>query len=229
MVNSLLYDLQEVGKEFSGPIEKLQILKNISLSVDHGDSLAILGASGSGKTTLLHLLGTLDIATRGSILFEGRELSDLSEMTRARLRNREIGFIFQFHHLLPEFNTVENVALQGLIAGLSKKKAYGMAERALELVGMSHRKSHQVTTLSGGERQRAAVARAILLEPKVLLADEPTGNLDETTGDMVGKLLLRLNRDLGTTLIVVTHNHALAEMMNRRLELRSGELYALAN
>ncbi len=229
MSNSLLYDLQEVGKEFSGPTEKLEILKNITLSVDRGDSLAILGSSGSGKTTLLHMLGTLDVATRGNILFEGRELTALSELTKARLRNREIGFIFQFHHLLPEFNTVENVALQGLIAGLSRKKAHTMAERALELVGMSHRRKHSVTTLSGGERQRAAVARAILLEPKVLLADEPTGNLDQVTGDMVGKLLLHLNRELGTTLIVVTHNRALAEMMNRRLELRSGELYALAN
>jgi lipoprotein-releasing system ATP-binding protein len=229
MANSLLYDLKEVGKEYSGPTEKLAILRRIDLTVEEGESIAILGSSGSGKTTLLHLLGTLDTASWGRIKFQGREMTALGSVERARIRNREIGFVFQFHHLLPEFSTLENVALQGMIGGFSKGKAFAQAAEALELVGLKDRVGHSVTTLSGGERQRAAIARAILMKPKVLLADEPTGNLDERTGDMVGRLLLRLNKELGMTLIIVTHNHALASMMNRRLELRSGELYAHAN
>ena len=228
-MSSVLYDLQDVGKEYQGPTERLVVLRHINLQVLQGDSLAILGASGSGKTTLLHLLGVLDTATRGIIRFQGKEVTQLKEQTRARLRNRQIGFVFQFHHLLPEFNTLENVAMQALIGGVSRNRAYAMADEALALVGLEDRRKQQVTTLSGGERQRVAIARAMLLKPKVLLADEPTGNLDEQTGEKVGKLLLQLNRELGTTLIVVTHNHALAQMMNRRLELRSGELYAHAN
>ncbi len=228
MTTSLLYELKEVGKEFAGPNERLTILKRIDLSVLEGESLAVMGASGSGKTTLLHLMGTLDSASWGQIFFQGRELTSLDRMTKARLRNREIGFIFQFHHLLPEFTTLENVAMQALIAGLSKGKAMSLARDALALVGLDERLDHRVTTLSGGERQRAAIARAIVMRPRVLLADEPTGSLDEHSGEKVGLLLLRLNRELGMTLIVVTHNQVLARMMNRRMELRSGELYACA-
>lgn len=229
MVNSVLYDLQDVGKEFQGPTERLAVLKRINLQVESGESIAILGASGSGKTTLLHLLGVLDTASRGTIIFQGKDVTGLSEQQRARIRNRQIGFVFQFHHLLPEFNTLENVAMQALIGGVSRNKAYAKAAQALALVGLETRRDQKVTTLSGGERQRVAIARAMLLQPNVLLADEPTGNLDERTGEKVGNLLLQLNRELGTTLVVVTHNHTLAEMMNRRLELRSGELYAHAN
>lgn len=205
------------------------ILNGVDLCVAEGESIAILGASGSGKTTLLHLMGVLDTATAGTLMFQGKDVTGLSEEDRARIRNRDIGFVFQFHHLLPEFNTLENVAMQALISGVSRGKAFEMADEALALVGLENRRRHKVTTLSGGERQRAAIARAVLLKPKVLLADEPTGNLDEHTGDKVGNLLLHLNRELGTTLVVVTHNFTLAEMMNRRLELRSGELYAHAN
>ncbi len=226
---SVLYDLKNVGKEFQGPTERLVILRQVDLQVAAGESIAILGASGSGKTTLLHLMGVLDTATRGSIRFQGQDVTGLSEQARARIRNRELGFVFQFHHLLPEFDTLENVAMQAVIGGMPRGKANALAAEALELVGLADRRRQQVTTLSGGERQRVAIARAMLLKPKVLLADEPTGNLDERTGEKVGNLLLQLNRELGTTLIVVTHNHALAEMMNRRLELRSGELYAHAN
>lgn len=226
---SVLYDLKNVGKEFQGPTERLVILRQVDLQVAPGESIAILGASGSGKTTLLHLMGVLDTATRGSIRFQGQDVTGLSEQARARIRNRELGFVFQFHHLLPEFDTLENVAMQAVIGGMPRGKANALAAEALELVGLADRRRQQVTTLSGGERQRVAIARAMLLKPKVLLADEPTGNLDERTGEKVGNLLLQLNRELGTTLIVVTHNHALAEMMNRRLELRSGELYAHAN
>lgn len=229
MVTSVLYDLQDVGKEFQGPTEKLSVLRKVNLQVQAGDSMAILGASGSGKTTLLHILGVLDTASQGAVFFQGRDVTGLSEQEMARIRNREIGFVFQFHHLLPEFSPLENVAMQALIGGVSRSKALARAAEALALVGLENRRDQKVTTLSGGERQRVAIARAMLLQPKVLLADEPTGNLDEQTGEKVGNLLLQLNRELGTTLIVVTHNHALAELMNRRLELRSGELYAHAN
>ncbi|CAM2056851.1 lipoprotein release complex - ATP binding subunit [Desulfovibrionales bacterium] len=223
---SCLYALEDVGKEVSGPSEKLIILRRINLTVDVGESIAVLGASGSGKTTFLHLLGSLDSVSWGKLYFRGRDASSLSEAERARIRNRDIGFVFQFHHLLPEFSTVENAAMPGLIAGMTRDKALHLATEVLALVGLSHRLEHRVTTLSGGERQRAAIARAILMRPSVLLADEPTGNLDEVNGELVGELLVRLNYELSTTLIVVTHNYALARRLKRRLELRSGELYA---
>ncbi|MBQ4616268.1 MAG: ABC transporter ATP-binding protein, partial [Mailhella sp.] len=194
--------------------------------VERGEALAVVGSSGSGKSTLLHLLGTLDRATSGKIFFEGRDLSALDEAQAAHFRNRELGFVFQFHHLLPEFTTVENVAMQAVIAGMPKARALKLAEESLERVGLEHRRDHHVSTLSGGERQRAAIARATLLCPKVLLADEPTGNLDEKTGSRVVEVLRELNREMGMTLIIVTHNRELAASLDRCLELRSGELYA---
>ncbi len=223
-----LYELLGVGKEFSGPAEKLAILRDVNLEVREGDSIAVLGASGAGKSTLLHLLGSLDTASSGTIRFRGRDLGALSESERTLIRNREMGFVFQFHHLLPEFSTLENVAMPGFIAGLSRSEALDMARQALDLAGLAQRTDHRVTTLSGGERQRAAIARAILLRPKVLLADEPSGNLDEHTGQRIHALLTDLNRELGTTLVVVTHNNQLASLMGRRLELHSGELYEQA-
>jgi len=221
-----LYFLNKVGKEFAGPGERLTVLDGIDLSVMPGESIAILGASGSGKTTLLHLLGTLDAPTHGEIFFSGQNLGGLDHRRRAALRNRDIGFVFQFHHLLSEFTTLENVAMPGLIAGKSKEESLELAREALVMVGLGARMSFPVTTLSGGERQRAAIARAILLRPKALLADEPTGNLDEKTGRMIGELLVSLNKDLGMTFVVVTHNIELAGVMGRRLELRLGVLYA---
>jgi len=226
MSNEPLYFLNKVGKEFAGPAERLTVLDGIDLSIMPGESIAILGASGSGKTTLLHLLGTLDAPTSGEIFFSGQALGSLDNRRRAALRNRDIGFVFQFHHLLPEFTTLENVAMPGLIAGKSREEALELAREALEMVGLGARMGFPVTTLSGGERQRAAIARAILLRPKALLADEPTGNLDEKTGRMIGELLVSLNRDLGMTFVVVTHNIELANVMGRRLELRLGVLYA---
>ena len=225
MNNFPLYDLRGVGKEFAGPTEKLAILTDVRLRVGLGESLAVTGASGSGKSTLLHLLGGLDTASRGAVVFQGRDLKTLDWPDKARLRNREIGFVFQFHHLLPEFSALENVAMPGLIAGLKKSEAEARAKEALGLVDLTDRAHHKVTILSGGERQRAAVARAVVLRPRVLLADEPTGSLDERTGRKVGRLLLDLNKDLGMTLIVVTHNLELAQSMGRCLELRSGELH----
>jgi len=221
-----LYRLLKVGKEFAGPSERLRVLDGIDLTVMPGESVAILGASGSGKTTFLHLLGTLDAPTSGEIFFSGTSLGSLDTRRRAALRNRDIGFVFQFHHLLPEFTTLENVAMPGLIAGKSSEESLDLAREALVMVGLKDRMDFAVTTLSGGERQRAAIARAILLRPKALLADEPTGNLDEKNGRMIGELLASLNRDLGMTFVVVTHNIELAEVMGRRLELRSGVLYA---
>ena len=226
MNNEQVYNLIGVGKEFVGPRERLEVLNKIDLTVMRGESVAILGASGSGKSTLLHILGTLDEPSRGEVYFLGQDVRSLEAGRKARLRNREIGFVFQFHYLLPEFNTMENVAMPAIIAGRPLQEALGLAEEALELVDLENRKEHRVTTLSGGERQRAAIARAILQRPKVVLADEPTGNLDEKTGSRVADLLEGLNRDLRMTFVVVTHNQDLAGRMARRLELRSGELYA---
>jgi lipoprotein-releasing system ATP-binding protein len=224
--NGLLYRVEHVEKKVESPAGELTILSDVSFTVEPGEALAIVGSSGSGKSTLLHVLGTLDRATSGKVWFEGQDLSSLSEAQAAHFRNRELGFVFQFHHLLPEFTTVENVAMQAIIAGTPRAKALKLAEESLERVGLAHRRDHHVTTLSGGERQRAAIARATLLCPKVLLADEPTGNLDEKTGSLVVDVLRGLNRDLGMTLIIVTHNRELAASLDRSLELRSGELYA---
>ena len=224
--SGLLYRVEHTGKKVESPAGELTILRDVSFTVERGEALAVVGSSGSGKSTLLHLLGTLDRATSGKIFFEGRDLSALDEAQAAHFRNKELGFVFQFHHLLPEFTTVENVAMQAVIAGMPKAKALKLAEESLERVGLEHRRDHHVSTLSGGERQRAAIARATLLCPKVLLADEPTGNLDEKTGSRVVEVLRELNREMGMTLIIVTHNRELAASLDRCLELRSGELYA---
>ena len=224
--NGILYRVEHVEKKVESPAGELTILHDMSFTVKAGEALAVVGSSGSGKSTLLHLLGTLDHASNGKIFFEGRDLSELDEAQAAHFRNKELGFVFQFHHLLPEFTTVENVAMQAMIGGMARAKALKLADEALERVGLAHRREHHVTTLSGGERQRAAIARATLLCPKVLLADEPTGNLDEKTGDRVVEVLRELNREMGMTLIIVPHNRELAASLDRSLELRSGELYA---
>lgn len=226
MSSDAIYRLVAVSKEFEGPTEPVRVLREVDLTIERGEALAILGASGSGKTTLLHMLGTLDRATGGKIFLNGVDLGTLGDRRRAMIRNRELGFVFQFHHLLPEFSTLENVAMPAFIAGEGRARGMQLAKEALDVVGLSHRREHKVTTLSGGERQRAAIARAILLRPKVLLADEPTGNLDEENGTRIGELLMTLNKDFGMTFVVVTHNPELAGMTHRRVELRSGELYA---
>jgi lipoprotein-releasing system ATP-binding protein len=226
MSKDALYRLVAVSKEFEGPTEPVRVLRRVDLTIERGESLAVLGASGSGKTTLLHILGTLDTVTSGEIFLNDVNLNRLGERQRAGLRNRDIGFVFQFHHLLPEFSTLENVAMPGIIAGKGRSESIRLAREALGMVGLEHRMEHKVTTLSGGERQRAAIARAILLRPRVLLADEPTGNLDEESGSRIGDLLVSLNKELGMTFVVVTHNPDLAGLMHRRVELRLGELYA---
>ena len=203
----------------------MDVLRGIDLTFDQGETVAIVGVSGVGKTTLLHILGTLDRPTTGKVLYRGKDVFALNEKELALFRNREIGFVFQFHHLLPEFNALENTMMPCLIQGISKKEAASRAENILSLVGLKERLSHKPGELSGGEQQRVAVARALVLEPKVLLADEPTGNLDTKTGESVFHLLQELNQVKGVTLIVVTHNLNLAGQLPRQIHLADGKAW----
>ncbi len=203
----------------------MEVLKGVDLTFSRGEKAAIVGASGVGKTTLLHVLGTLDRPTAGKVLFEGKDIYALNEKDLAFFRNREIGFVFQFHHLLPEFSALENTMMPCLIQGIPKEESISRAEAILTLVGLEERFSHKPGELSGGEQQRVAVARALVLEPKALLADEPTGNLDTKTGESVFDLLQELNRIKGVTLIVVTHNLKLAEKMSRQIQLIDGKAW----
>jgi lipoprotein-releasing system ATP-binding protein len=204
----------------------IEVLRGVDLDVYPAERLAILGNSGVGKSTLLHLLGALDRPTGGRVEFRGEDLFARDAAALARFRNRSLGFIFQFHHLLPEFNAIENVMMPGLLGGLGFAEMRPRAERLLHEVGLGHRLAHPVGKLSGGERQRVAVARALVLEPALLLADEPTGNLDPKTGDQVLELLLEMNRVHGTALVVVTHSPDLAARLGRRSVLVDGYLEA---
>jgi len=203
----------------------IDVLKGIDLTILPGEMMAIEGASGAGKSTLLHILGTLDRATEGKILFQGNDLLARSESELAEIRNRHIGFVFQFHHLLPEFSAAENTMMPALIQGLSREEAEKKARRILEELGLGDRLLHKPGELSGGEQQRVAVARALMLDPRIILADEPTGNLDTKTGEEVHNRLIQINRDLGITIVVVTHNPALASRMTRRVLLVDGKLF----
>jgi lipoprotein-releasing system ATP-binding protein len=214
---------QEVFKSFGNKTKRVEVLKGIDLVFEQGERAAIVGASGVGKTTLLHVLGTLDRPTSGKVFYQGKDIFQMREKELAHFRNREIGFVFQFHHLLPEFNAIENTMMPCLIQGSTKKDASLRAESILTLVGLKDRLSHKPGELSGGEQQRVAVARALVLEPKVLLADEPTGNLDTRTGESVFDLLAELNQIKGVTLLVVTHNLKLAEKMSRQIHLVDGK------
>jgi len=217
-----LLQVQKLFKSYGNGTKRVEVLRGIDLTFSRGEKAAIVGASGVGKTTLLHVLGTLDRPTAGKVLFEGKDIYALNEKNLALFRNREIGFVFQFHHLLPEFDALENTMMPCLIQGIPKKESASRAEAILTLVGLKDRISHKPGELSGGEQQRVAVARALVLEPKVLLADEPTGNLDTKTGESVFDLLQELNRIKEVTLIVVTHNQILAEKMSRQIQLIDG-------
>lgn len=221
----MLYKLNAVSKIIRTPREEITILDSVDFTIESGQTLAVLGASGSGKSTFLHILAGLDNPSSGEVLFCGKNIHTLPEKEKNFIRNRQMGFVFQFHHLLPEFSTLENVAMQAVISGMPKAEAFKKAEELLEMVGLRDRAGHFVTTLSGGEKQRAAIARAVLLSPKVLLADEPTGNLDPKTGEQIIGLLTRLNKEKNMTLVMVTHNIEIANQMQRIAELKSGALH----
>ena len=216
--------VQQLFKSYKNGPRRVDVLKGIDLSFVEGERAAIVGASGVGKTTLLHILGTLDRPTSGQVHYEGKDVFALDEKELAIFRNREIGFVFQSHHLLPEFSALENTMMPCLIRGITKSEAAARAEAVLNLVGLKDRLLHKPGELSGGEQQRVAVARSLVLEPKVLLADEPTGNLDTKTGEAVFDLLGGLNEIKGVTLIVVTHNLQLAGRLARQIQLVDGKV-----
>ncbi len=224
---SIVIETKGVSRGFRQGSKRIEVLQNISLEVPAGTSIAIVGASGAGKSTLLHLLGGLDRPDTGEVFVDGRSLWDMSDRQRGDLRNSYMGFIYQFHHLLPEFTALENVAMPLLIRGETVETAAGQATELLETVGLGKRLDHKPGELSGGERQRAAVARALVGKPACVLGDEPTGNLDERTAGQVFEQLLELNTELKTSLILVTHDLRLAAKMNRRFELQMGSLRPL--
>ena len=223
-MSAILLRATQLCKRYGEGEHAIRVLENLDLALRPAERTAIIGESGVGKSTLLHILGTLDRPTSGHIMLNGQDLCGLPELELAVLRNREIGFVFQLHHLLPDFSALENVMMPGLIAGLSQEESRTRAAEILEWVGLSARLSHRPGELSGGEQQRVAVARALVLGPRLVLADEPTGNLDPETGEGVLRLLLNLNHELGAAMVVVTHSEKLAAAMDRTLRLKDGKL-----
>jgi len=226
-MNDAVVECAGVTRRFHQGRTALDVLRGVDLSIARGEQVAIVGASGVGKSTLLQILGGLDDPTEGTVSVAGCDMAGASELERGRIRNRHLGFIYQFHHLLPEFSAVENVALPLMIGGQSASKARRAAAELLGRVGLGERLEHKPGELSGGERQRAAVARALIHQPDCVLADEPTGNLDETTATSVYELMLALNQEFGISFVVVTHDTGLAARMDRRFEMTHGVLRAV--
>jgi lipoprotein-releasing system ATP-binding protein len=217
--------LNNLSKTFLKDGNKIEVLRGLNLEIPRGESLAMLGVSGAGKSTLIHILGTLDHPTDGYLHINGLNVFEWDEKKMARFRNSTIGFIFQFNNLLPEFDALENAMMPALISGMSTRQAASKSLKLLEEVGLKDRLKHKPGELSGGEQQRVAIARALVMEPEILLADEPTGNLDTETGKKIEDILVNLNKTRKITLVVVTHNKLLAERMSRRISLRDGKIY----
>ncbi|MCO7225847.1 lipoprotein-releasing ABC transporter ATP-binding protein LolD [Pleionea sp. CnH1-48] len=224
MSNTVILESRNVTKTYTDAGKEVVVLQGVDLDVNQGDSISIVGSSGSGKSSLLHVLGGLDVPTDGEVLIHGKNIHEMSAKRQGDWRNKHLGFVYQFHHLLAEFTALENVAMPLLIRGMDAKKANEQAANMIEQVGLRERLEHKPSQLSGGERQRIAIARALVTRPDCILADEPTGNLDSDNAQMVYELMLDLNQKLGTALIVVTHDRDLAAKANRQLELVDGVL-----
>ncbi len=224
MGDAAIVEVHDLRKVYTQDGKELEVLKGVTLRIDRGEMLSIVGKSGAGKSTLLHLIGTLDRPTSGGLILDGKDTRGMSGAQLAHLRNELIGFVFQFHHLLPEFTALENVMMPGIIRGLSRSALEARAKELLERVNLSHRITHRPSEMSGGEQQRVALARALSMRPKMLLADEPTGNLDTENSEQMNQLFATLNRDLNTTMVIVTHYERLADRMPRVIQMKDGRV-----
>ncbi len=222
-----MLELQNIQKIYHHNGNDIQVLNGIDLKINPKESLAVMGASGVGKSTLLNIMGALESPTHGSVRFLSKDINFLNESEVCKLRNRDIGFVFQFHNLLPEFNALENTMMPALIARRKKEKAAEDAKEILNLVGLHNRLNHRIGELSGGEQQRVAIARALIMKPKLLLGDEPTGNLDRVTGEEIMNLLLRLSEETGLTMVIATHNQLFAQKLSRQVEIIDGLAQAI--